>query len=74
MSLWDPEAAGNAAQYLRLPEIALCEIRNAPFIGANAVWVPNSETGYMKAEICADQSGAKSGQTKVIYWLFYPLS
>ena len=65
MSLWDPEAAGNAAQYLRLPEIALCEIRNAPFIGANAVWVPNTETGYMKAEICPDQTGVKSGQTKV---------
>ena len=30
MSLWDPEAAGNAAQYLRLSEIALFEIRNAP--------------------------------------------
>ena len=67
MSPSDPE---NAAQYLRLPEIALCEIRNAPFIGANAVWVPNTETGYMKAEICADQSGAKNGQTKVIYRSF----
>ena len=50
MSLWDPEAAGNAAQiaqYLRLSEIALFEIRNAPFIGANSVLVPNSETGNM---------------------------
>ena len=34
MSLWDPEAAGNAAQYLRLPEIALYEVRYASFIGA----------------------------------------
>ena len=30
----DPEAAGNAAQYLRLPEIALCEVRYVSFIGA----------------------------------------
>ena len=48
MPLWDPEAAGNVAQYLRLLEIALFEIRNALFIGVNAVLVPNSETGYRK--------------------------
>ena len=34
MSLWDPEAAGNAAQYLRLPEKDMLEIRNQPFDGA----------------------------------------
>ena len=47
MILRDPEAAGNAAQYLQLSEITLFERRNAPFIGANAVLVPNSETGNM---------------------------
>ena len=66
MSLWDPEAAGNAACFLRLTDIQMLEIRNAPFEGGKAVWVPNTETGYMKAEICADQTGVKSGQTKVI--------
>ena len=33
MSLWDPEAAGNAAVFLRLSDMAMLEIRNAPFIG-----------------------------------------
>ena len=28
--------------------MAMLEIRNAPFDGAKAVWVPNAETGYMK--------------------------
>ena len=27
MALWDPEAAGNAAQYLRLDDIKLIDIR-----------------------------------------------
>ena len=48
MALWDPEAAGNAANYLRLPNIELIDIRNAPFEGKTAVWVPYSETGYCK--------------------------
>ena len=48
MALWDPEAAGNAAVYLRLPNIQLIDIRNAPFDGKSAVWVPYSETGYCK--------------------------
>ena len=48
MALWDPEAAGNAAVYLRLPNIQLIDIRNAPFEGKSAVWVPYSETGYCK--------------------------
>ena len=33
MSLWDPEAAGNAAAYLRLDDMAMLEIRNMPFEG-----------------------------------------
>ena len=33
MSLWDPEAAGNAAKFLRLSDMELLELRNAPFEG-----------------------------------------
>lgn len=33
MAMWDPEAAGNAAQYLRLGDIELLDVRNAPFEG-----------------------------------------
>ena len=36
MSLWDPEAAGNAAMYLRLDDMKMLEIRNAPFDGGKA--------------------------------------
>ena len=50
MALWDPEAAGNAAIYLRLPDIDLIDIRNAPFEGKTAVWVPYSDTGYTKGK------------------------
>ena len=64
MSLWDPEAAGNAAVYLRLDDMKMLEIRNAPFEGGKCVWVPNSETGYMKADIIGD--GDKPGTTKVL--------
>jgi hypothetical protein len=46
MALWDPEAAGNAANYLRLPNLKLIDIRNAPFEGKTAVWVPYAPTGY----------------------------
>ena len=38
MALWDPEAAGNAAIYLRLPDIDLIDIRNAPFEGIHEVF------------------------------------
>jgi hypothetical protein len=48
MALWDPEAAGNAAIYLRLPKLQMIDIQNAPFEGKTAVWVPYSETGYCK--------------------------
>ena len=65
MSEWDPEAAGNAAIYLRLPEIQMLEIRNAPFTGANQVWVPYADTGYTKAVIEDNQDGVKDGEIKV---------
>ena len=64
MSLWDPEAAGNAAIFLRLDDMKMLEIRNAPFDGAKCVWVPNAETGYMKAEVIGD--GDKPNTTKVL--------
>ena len=51
MALWDPEAAGNAAVYLRLDNMRLIDIRNAPFEGKTAVWVPYSETGYTKVDL-----------------------
>ena len=65
MSEWDPEAAGNAAIYLRLPEIQMLEIRNAPFTGGNQVWVPYPDTGYTKAVIEDNQDGVKDGEIKV---------
>ena len=64
MSLWDLEAAGNAAVYLRLSEMAMLEIRNAPFAGASQVWVPVSECGYMKAEVTG--KGDKPNTTKCL--------
>lgn len=64
MSLWDPEAAGNAAVFLRLDPLKMLEIRNAPFVGQNAVWVPNADTGYIKGEITGP--GEKAGTSKVM--------
>ena len=64
MSLWDPEAAANAAVYLRLDDMAMLEIRNAPFEGASQVWVPNAECGYMKAVVKG--KGDKPNTTKVL--------
>ena len=63
MSLWDPEAAGSAAQWLRLPDTTMLEIRNQPFEGAKQVWVPFSETGYVKGLVIG--KGDKPGTTKV---------
>ena len=48
MALYDPDAAGNAAPYLRLDPVLLMEVRSAPFEGKTAVWVPYAETGYTK--------------------------
>ena len=50
MALWDPEAAGNAAVYLRLDNLQLIDIRNAPFEGKTACWIPYAETGYTKGK------------------------
>ena len=57
MALWDPEAAGNAAQYLRLTDMEMLEVRNAPFEGKTAMWVPYSETGYTKAYKMGEKDG-----------------
>ena len=48
MALYDPDAAGNAAPYLRLDPVLLMEVRSAPFEGKTAVWVPYAETGYTR--------------------------
>jgi hypothetical protein len=63
MSEWDPEAAGNAAQWLRLPQKTMLELRNQPFEGAKCVWVPYSDTGYTKGLV--QGTGDKPGMTKV---------
>ena len=57
MALWDPEAAGNAAQYLRLGNMELVEIRSAPFSAKTAVWVPDKEIGYIKGEKLEEKDG-----------------
>ena len=43
----------------------LLEIRNAPFIGREAVWVPNKEAGYVKGVL--QGPGGKPGTKKVQY-------
>ncbi|CBY11835.1 unnamed protein product [Oikopleura dioica] len=63
MSEWDPEAAGNAAQWLRLPATTMLELRNQPFEGAKCVWVPYADTGYTKGLVSGP--GDKPGTTKV---------
>jgi len=64
MSLWDPEAAGNAAVYLRLPDKEMLELRNQHFEGSKAIWVPFADTGYSKADMIGD--GDKPGTKKVL--------
>ena len=64
MSLWDPEAAGNAAVYLRLPDKEMLAIRNQQFEGSKAIWVPYADTGYCKADLIGD--GEKPGTKKVL--------
>jgi hypothetical protein len=41
MVSWDPEAAGNAAIYLRMNQFDLLDIRNQPFSAKTACWVPD---------------------------------
>jgi len=64
MSLWDPEAAGNAANFLRLGDKYMMELRSQPFDGGKALWIPYAETGYCKAELIGE--GSKPGTTKVM--------
>ena len=59
MALWDPEAAGNAAVYLRLDNLKLIDIRNAPFEGRTACWIPYAETGYTKAKKTGNEKDGK---------------
>jgi len=64
MSLWDPEAAGNAAQFLRLDAKFMMELRSQPFDGGKALWIPYADTGYTKAELIGE--GSKPGTKKVM--------
>ena len=55
------EAAGNAAIFLRLDEMTLLDIRNAPYSAKTACWVPDKEIGYIKGE----KLGEKDGKVEV---------
>jgi len=59
MAMWDPEAAGNAAKYLRLGEIELLDVRSRPFEGKTSVWIPYAETGYTKAYRMGEKENPK---------------
>ena len=65
MSLYDPEAAGNAAEFLRLDPVTLMEVRSAPFEGKTAVWIPYAETGYTKGSIVTEGDGVKTVKREV---------
>ena len=60
MALWNPDEAGAAAEYLRLDEKRLLEIRSQEFAGRSAVWVPSKEFGYVKATVL-DEKATKDG-------------
>ena len=62
MAMWDVEAAGLAAKYLRLSDFEMLEIRNMPFIAKESVWIPYKETGYCKGK----KLGEKDGKVEVI--------
>ena len=64
MSLWDPEAAGSAALWLRLPMEEMMAIQTSEYPGRSAVWVPFAETGYTKGIVQGD--GDKAGTKKVM--------
>ena len=64
MAMWNPDEAGAAAQYLRLDEKVLLEMRSREFDGKKAVWVPSKEFGYVKAKVL-DEKAAKDGCKKV---------
>lgn len=63
MSTWDPEAAGNAAIYLRLPQEDMLAKQNAPYAGRTAVWIPSAETSYQRGIVLGD--GSKPGTKSV---------
>jgi myosin heavy subunit len=56
MGLYDPDATGTAARYLRLPAEELIAIRSAKF-EKGSVWVPYSETAYCKAAKLEEKDG-----------------
>ncbi|CBY20534.1 unnamed protein product [Oikopleura dioica] len=58
--MWNPDEAGAAAQYLRLDEKRLLEIRSSEFPGRSAVWVPSKEHGYAKG-LVLDEKASKDG-------------
>jgi len=62
MALYDPDAAGTAAQYLRLPSEELLQVRNVPFTAKTAVWIPHSETAYTKGEIMGRKKSKEAGK------------
>ena len=64
--MWDPEAAGNAAQYLRMTDMELLEIRSAPFDGKTSVWIPYADTGYTKAYRMGEKEDPKKKGEKLI--------
>ena len=57
--MWDPEAAGNAAKYLRLSDIELLDVRSRPFEGKTSVWIPYADTGYTKAYKMGEKENPK---------------
>jgi hypothetical protein len=63
MSLWDPEAAGISANFLRLSDMEMITLRSQPFEGGKACWIPYAETGYTKCIVLGE--GSKPGTTKV---------
>jgi len=63
MSLWDPEAAGSAALWLRLPMEEMMALQTSEYPGRAAVWVPFAETGYTKGIV---QGDGDAGKKKVL--------
>merc|ERR1712131_409203 len=67
MALWDREACGNAADFLRLGDAELLTLRNTPFDGRKCIWVPSKdeEVSYAPATIIGE--GSKPGTKKISY-------
>ena len=58
--MWNPDEAGAAAQYLRLDDKRLLEIRSQEFAGRSAVWIPSKDHGYVKG-LVQDEKATKEG-------------